>query len=98
MPWGGLEAWNLAFGGRPPEVGSACTPMGWACALDQSLGCSCWFACLECSSSSPLANRCGFFRPGSGGSYPGGFPDLTHSSLGQMLPSLGAHSPLFICP
>ena len=31
-------------------------------------------------------------------SPPCGFPDLTHSSLGQVLPSLGAHGPLFVPP
>lgn len=36
--WGDLEAWFLVFGGRPPGVGSACRPLGWASALHESLG------------------------------------------------------------
>ena len=81
------------FGGRALGVRSARMPVGWACVLNQILG---FCSSPECPSSLPPADRCrglGQMAP-----PPCGFPDRPHSSLGQMLLSLGAHSPLFTPP
>lgn len=81
------------FEGRALGVRSARMPVGWTCVISQILG---FCSSPECPSSLPPADRCRSL--GQMAPPPCGFPDLPNSSLGQMLLSLGAHSPLFIPP